>query len=162
MTMTMLAWLVALPLLGVVTGLRTFLPITVLCWFAYRGDLPVDGTWAAWTGHLTTAIIFSVLAAGELVGDKLPKTPNRTNVVPMLGRLVFGGLVGAIVATGLDGSVFEGILLSVSGAFVGAHAGYLVRRELVILLGWEDWHVAVAEDVIAIMCAVLAMGVVTG
>jgi uncharacterized membrane protein len=162
MTMTMLAWLVALPLLGVVTGMRTFLPMAVLCWFAYRGELPVDGTWAAWTGHLTTAIIFSVLAVGELVRDKLPKTANRTNLVPMLGRLVLGGLVGAIVATGLDGSVFEGILLSVSGAFIGAHAGYLVRRELVILLGWKDWHVAVFEDVIAVVWAVLAMGVVTG
>jgi uncharacterized membrane protein len=80
----------------------------------------------------------------------------------MLGRLVVGGLMGAIVATALDGSVFEGILLSVSGAFVGAHAGYLVRRELVILLRWQDWHVAVFEDVIAVVWAVLAMGVVTG
>ena len=49
-----------------------------------------------------------------------------------------------------------------SGAFIGAHAGYLVRRELVILLRWKDWHVAVAEDVLAVGCAVLAMGVVTG
>jgi uncharacterized membrane protein len=162
MTMTMLAWLVALPLLGVVTGMRSFLPMAVLCWFAYRGNLPVDGTWAAWTGHLTTAIIFSVLAVAEIVGDKLPKMPPRTNLAGMTGRIVLGGLVGAIVATGLDGSVFEGILLSVSGAFVGAHAGYLVRRELVILLKWKDWHVAVCEDVLAVVWAVLAMGVVTG
>lgn len=162
MTMTMLAWLVALPLLGVVTGMRTFVPMAVLCWFAYRGDLPVDGTWAAWTGHLVTAMIFSLLAVGEIAGDKLPKTPNRTKLAPMLGRLVFGGLMGAIVATGLDGAVIEGILLGVSGAYVGAHAGYLVRRELVILLGWKDWHVAVFEDVIAVVWAVLAMGVVTG
>jgi uncharacterized membrane protein len=162
MTMTMLAWLVALPLLGVVTGMRTFVPMAVLCWFAYRGNLPVDGTWAAWTGHLVTAIIFSLLAIGEIVGDKLPKAPNRTNLLGMTGRVIFGGLVGAIVATGLDGSVFEGILLAVSGAYVGAHAGYLVRRELVILLRWQDWHVAVFEDVIAVVWAVLAMGVVTG
>jgi uncharacterized membrane protein len=162
MTMTMLAWLVALPLLGVVTGMRTFVPMTVLCWFAYKGALPVDDTWAAWTGHLTTALIFTVLAVVEIVGDKLPKTPNRTSLAPMLARLVFGGLVGAIVAASLDGAVFEGILLGVSGAFIGAHAGYLVRRELVILMRWKDWHVAVVEDVLAVGCAVLAMGVVTG
>ncbi len=87
MTMTMLAWLVALPLLGVVTGMRTFVPMAVLCWFAYRGNLPVDGTWAAWTGHLVTAIIFSLLAIGEIMGDKLPKAPNRTNLLGMLGRV---------------------------------------------------------------------------
>jgi uncharacterized membrane protein len=162
MTMAMLTWLIALPLLGVMTGLRTFIPMMVLCWFAYRGNLPVDGTWAAWTGHLTTAIIFTVLAAGEIVGDKLPKVPNRTCLAPMLGRVLFGGLMGAIIATAVEGAVFEGILLGVSGAFVGAHAGYLVRRELGILLRWKDWHVAVAEDVIAVGCTILAMGVVTG
>jgi uncharacterized membrane protein len=162
MTMTMLAWLVALPLLGVVTGMRTFVPMAVLCWFSYRGTLGVEDTWAAWTGHLTVVILFTVLAAGELAGDKLPKAPDRTKLAGMLGRLVFGGLVGAIVATSLDGSVFEGILLGVSGAFIGAHAGYLIRRELVVLLCWKDWHVAVMEDVIAVGCAVLALGVVTG
>ena len=162
MTMTMLAWLVALPLLGVVTGMRTFVPMMVLCWFSYKGTLGVDDTWAAWTGHLTTAIIFTVLAAAEIAGDKLPKAPDRTKLAGMTGRLLLGGLVGAIVATALDGEMLEGILLGVSGAFIGAHAGYLVRRELVILLRWKDWHVAVAEDVIAVGCAVLAMGVVTG
>ncbi len=54
MTMAMLAWLIALPLLGVLTGLRTMTPMAVLCWFAYRGNLPVDDTWASWdwpSGH---------------------------------------------------------------------------------------------------------------
>ena len=155
----LMLWMI---LLGIVTGMRSMTGLAVLCWFAYRGDLPVDGTWAAWTGHIVAALIFSVLAVGELIGDKLPKAPNRTNLLGMTGRIVFGGLVGAIVATALDGSVFEGILLSVSGAYVGAHAGYLVRRELVILLRWQDWHVAVFEDVVAVVWAVLAMGVVTG
>jgi uncharacterized membrane protein len=162
MTMTMLAWLVALPLLGVVTGMRTFVPMMVLCWFSYRGTLGVDDTWAAWTGHLTTALIFTVLALAEIAADKWPKAPDRTKLAGMTGRLVLGGLMGAIVATSLDGELLEGILLGLSGAFIGAHAGYLVRRELVILLRWKDWHVAVAEDVLAVGCAVLAMGVVTG
>jgi uncharacterized membrane protein len=162
MTMAMLAWLVALPLLGVVTGMRTFVPMTVLCWFAYKGNLGVDDTWAAWTGHLSTAVIFTVLAAGEIAGDKMPKAPDRTKLAGMTGRLLMGGLMGAIVATALDGEMLEGIFLGLAGAFIGAHAGFLVRRELVILLRWKDWHVAVLEDVIAVMCAILAMGVVTG
>jgi len=162
MTMAVLAWLVAIPLLGAVTGLRTMTPMMVLCWFAYRGHLPVDGTWAAWTGHLTTAIVFSVLAAMEYLGDKLPQMPNRTDKGPLMARVIFGGLVGAIVATSLDGSVFEGIFLGVGGALMGAFGGYLVRRELVQIFGCKDWHVAVAEDLLAVGCAILAMGVVTG
>jgi uncharacterized membrane protein len=162
MTMAVLTWLVAIPLLGVVTGLRTMTPMVVLCWFAYKGNLPVDGTWAFWTQRLATAIVFTVLAAGELIADKLPRTPNRTDLGPLLARLAFGGLVGAIAATSLDGSLVEGVFLGVAGALLGAFGGYLVRRELVARLECKDWHVAVAEDLLAVGCAVLAIGVVTG
>jgi uncharacterized membrane protein len=162
MTMAVLAWLIAIPLLGAVTGLRTLTPMAVLCWFAYLGHLPVDGTWAFWSGKFSVAIVFTVLAVGEYIGDKLPNTPNRISLFPLITRLVFGGLMGAIVATGLDGSAFEGILLGTGGALVGAFAGYLIRRELVQRLECKDWYIAVAEDVLAVVCAILAMGVVTG
>jgi uncharacterized membrane protein len=162
MAMTIMTWLIAIPLLGVVTGMRSMTAMAVLCWFAYRGDLSLDGTWASWAAKLVTAIIFSVLALGELVADKLPKTPNRTAPGPLLARIVLGGLVGAIVAAGLNGSEFEGVILGVGGALIGAFGGFLVRREIVLRLGCKDWPVALVEDISAILCAVLAMGVVTG
>jgi uncharacterized membrane protein len=162
MAMTIMTWLIAIPLLGLVTGLRSMTAMAVLCWFAYRGDLPLDGTWASWAAKLTTAIIFTVLAVGELVADKLPKTPNRTAPGPLLVRIVVGGLVGAIVAAGLNGSEFEGIILGLGGALIGTFGGFLVRREIVLRLSCRDWLVALAEDASSILCAVLAMGVVTG
>jgi uncharacterized membrane protein len=162
MAMAILTWLIAVPLLGLVTGMRSMTAIAVLCWFAYRGDLSLDGTWASWAGKLTTAIIFTVLALAEYVADKLSKTPNRTAIGPLLARVMIGGLVGAIVAAGLNGSEFEGIILGVGGALIGTFGGYLVRRELVLRFGSKDWPVALAEDASAILCAVLAMGIVTG
>src|ERR1700735_1362279 len=111
MAMTIMTWLIAIPLLGLVTGLRSMTAMAVLCWFAYRGDLPLDGTWASWAAKLTTAIIFTVLAFGEYVADKLPKTPNRTALGPLLARVVIGGLVAAIVAAGLDASGVEAVIL---------------------------------------------------
>jgi uncharacterized membrane protein len=162
MAMTIMTWLIAIPLLGLVTGLRSMTAIAVLCWFAYRGDLPLDGTWASWAAKLTTAIIFTVLALGELVVDKLSKTPNRTAPGPLFVRVVVGGLVGAIVAAGLNGSEFEGVILGVGGALIGAFGGFLVRREIVLQLGCKDWPAALIEDLSAILCAILAMGVVTG
>jgi uncharacterized membrane protein len=77
-------------------------------------------------------------------------------------RLVFGGLVGAIVAAGLNGSGVEGVILGVLGALIGTFAGLLIRREIVVRLASKDWPVALVEDVSAVVCAVLAMGVVTG
>ena len=44
MAMAMMTWLIAIPLLGVVTGMRSLTAMAVLCWFAYRGDLPLDDT----------------------------------------------------------------------------------------------------------------------
>ena len=73
-----------------------------------------------------------------------------------------GGLVGAIVAAGLNGSEFEGVILGVGGALIGTFGGYLVRRELVLRFGTKDWPIALVEDASAIICAVLAMGIVTG
>jgi uncharacterized membrane protein len=162
MAMAILTWLIAVPLLGVVTGMRSMTAMAVLCWFAYKGDLSLDDTWASWAGKLITAIVFTLLALGELAADKLPKTPNRTALLPLITRVIMGGLVGSIVAAGLNGSEFEGVILGVGGALIGAFGGFLVRREIVIRLGCKDWYVALAEDATAILCAILAMGVVTG
>ena len=162
MAMVMLSWVLAIPVLGLMTGLRTMTPIAVLCWFAYRGDLPVDGTWAFWTGKLATAIVFTVLAVGEYIGDKLPQTPNRTAPGPLIARLVFGGLVGAIAATGVDGSPVEGALLGVLGALVGAFLGYQLRKHLVQWSERPDWNLAILEDIFTVLISIYAMGVVTG
>lgn len=162
MALAVMSWIIAIPLLGAVTGLRSMMSMAVLCWFAYRGTLVLDGTWDTWAKKLPTAIIFTVLAAGELVADKLPRTPNRTSPGPLMVRIVMGGLVGALVADGLNGPGFEGVFLSVVGALVGAFGGFLIRRELVERGGGSDWPVAVVEDAIAVGCAVLAMGIITG
>jgi len=123
MAVEVMSWLFAIPLLGICTGLRSLTPMAVICWFAWLGYLPVDGTWAAWTGRLWVAIVFTVLALGELVADKLPKTPNRTSTGPLLARLVLGGLGGSICATALNGSGLEGVLLSVRGIHDPARRG---------------------------------------
>src|SRR5438874_2141337 len=99
----MAAWLLAIPLLGFATGLRTMSAIAVLCWYAYTGDISVSGTWAFWVAKLVSAVVFTVLAVGELVGDKLPRTPNRISPMPLAARLIFGGLCGSIAAAALRG-----------------------------------------------------------
>lgn len=162
MAMAMLAWILAIPLLGAATGMRTFTPMAVICWFAYTGYLPLDGTWASWVAKLVTAIVFTVLALGELVADKLPRTPDRTSAGPLLARVIFGVLVGGIIAANLNGSELEGIILGLGGALVGAFGGHMIRREIVERMGCKDWPVAVAEDLVAVGFAVVAMGIITG
>lgn len=158
----MFAWIIAVPLLGFLTGLRSMTPMAVLCWFAYAGHLLVRDTWAGWSASLISAAVFSVLALGEFIGDKLPSCPNRIAVFPLMARVVFGGLVGALAATGLHGSALEGILLGSCSAVGGAFLGYFVRRTLVQEKGFSDFFVALAEDISTVSLAILAMGIVTG
>jgi uncharacterized membrane protein len=164
--MAILSWLLAVPVLGMMTGLRTMTPMAVLCWFAYFGSdgghLPLGGTWAFWAAKRVSAIVFTVLALGELVGDKLPQTPNRTAAGPLLARIFFGGLVGAIAAAGMNGPAIEGILLGSFGALLGAFLGFEVRTRLVVRTGRPDWNIAAAEDALTILVSVYAVGVVTG
>ena len=162
MSISILAWLVAIPVLGVVTGLRAMTPMAVLCFFAYRGDLDVAGTWAFWTAKPITAIVFILLALGEYVGDKLPKTPNRTAPFPLAARVAFGGLVGALAATGLHGSALEGGSLGAVSALAGAFLGLYLRQRLTRGGSFPDFPVALGEDVLAIGLSFLATGIVTG
>lgn len=162
MAIAMLSWVVAIPLLGGMNGLRTMTPMAVLCWFSYAGHLEVHYSWPFWTTKLVTAIVFTVLAVGELIGDKLPQTPNRTSPPALLARIVFGGLVGAICATSLHGSLIEGALLGSISAIAGAFLGFHLRQYLVKERQFADLPVALAEDAIAIGISILAMGIVTG
>ena len=141
MLVAMLSWLLAIPLLGVTTGLRAMTPMAVLCWFAYLGYLPVQNTWAEWTASVAAVAAFTALALAEIVADKLPRIPDRFSEAPLMARLFFGGLIGSIAAT--------------------AFAGFMVRRELVERIGCAEWMVALVEDLIAVACAGFAMHVVT-
>jgi uncharacterized membrane protein len=161
MAIQLLSWLMAIPLLGVMTGLRAMTPMAVLCWFAYLGYLPVENTWAAWTASVAVVAAFTMLALMECVFDKLPQTPDRIAAWPLLARLVFGGLIGSIAATAMAGPGLEGVLLGVVGAALGAFAGFMIRRDMVERTGCPDWLAGLVEDVLAVACAGFAMHVVT-
>lgn len=160
MTNEVVTWLLAIPMLGFATGLRTMTPIAVLCWFAWRSRLGLHHGWAHWTTYLVTTVIFTVLAAGELVGDKLPQTPDRISAFPLAARLIFGGLCGAIAAASLKGPGIEGVTLGVISAAIGAFVGFMVRRSVTSETSCPDWNVALAEDAIAIVMAVVAAHII--
>jgi uncharacterized membrane protein len=153
-------WSIAIPMLGFANGLRTLTPIAVVCWFAYTSHLHVEGTWAFWAANRTAAIVFTVLALGEYVGDKLPQTPSRTAAGPLAARIAFGGLVGAIVATSLHLSPALGIFPGAISAIAGAFLGYQLRRSLTATGKLPDFPVAVAEDAVTIGLAFLALHVI--
>src|SRR2546423_9937604 len=86
-------------LIGVVTGLRSMTPPAVVSWAAHLGWLPLENTWLAFLGHAVTPYILTALAIGELIADKLPKTPSRKAPVGFIGRILAGAPCKVAVAT---------------------------------------------------------------
>ena len=141
-------------LIGVVAGLRSITAPAAVSWAARLGWLHLENTWLAFLGFAATPYVVSVLAIGELINDKLPKTPSRKAPVPFIARLVTGGLCGA--ALGASGQVLiSGLLAGVLGAVVGTLGGYEFRSRLVRATGGNDLPIALLEDVIAIGGALL-------
>ena len=162
MTLEVLTWLLAIPLLGFITGMRTMTPMAVLCWFAWLGHLPVQDSWASWCAKLPIVIAFTVLAVLEYAADKLSLSPRPTRPSVLTIRFFMAALVGAILASGLNASGIEAVILGVLGALVGAFCAYQLRHQLTHRLGCKMWHVTVSEDIFAIACAILCMGIITG
>ncbi len=120
-------------------------------WAARLGWLHVENTWLAFLGFQLTPYIITVLAIGELIADKLPKTPSRKAAGPFGFRIVSGALCGAALGGGSIGGAVAGVL----GAVVGTLGGYEFRMRLVRATGGRDLPIALLEDVIAVGGAVL-------
>ena len=141
--------------LGFVAGLRTFTAPAAVSWAARFGWLNLEGTPLAFMGSGIAVALFSLAALAEYVGDKLPRTPNRTDPGPLTGRILSGGLAGAALSLAAGQSLIFGAVLGGLGAVLGAFAGYQARRRLVARLGVKDIVVALSEDVLAVVLGYL-------
>ena len=74
--------------IGIVAGLRSLTAPAVVAWGAHLGWLNLHGSPLAFMGSTTAVAIFSLLAIGELVVDKLPTTPKRTAPVGLIARII--------------------------------------------------------------------------
>jgi uncharacterized membrane protein len=121
-----------------------------VAWAASQQWLNVHNSPLAFMGSTAAVAVFTVLALGELVVDKLPSTPNRTRLLGLIGRSVLGGLSGAAVAASGEQSIVLGVVLGVAGAIAGAFTGYEIRKRLVRAHKVPDFVIALFEDAVAI------------
>jgi uncharacterized membrane protein len=101
-------------------------------------------------GSVWAVAIFTLLALGELVADKLPTTPARTATAPLIGRTVIGLLTGACLGAAAGASTWVGALIGAIGAIAGTFGGYQARVRLVRDVDLPDAAIAIPEDLIAI------------
>src|SRR6476620_5926696 len=128
-------------LIGVVAGLRCLPPPAAVSWAARLGWLHLENTPLAFLGFAVTPYILSVLAMGELINDKLPKTPSRKAPAPFAARVVMGASCGAALGAP-GGALTGGLMAGAIGAVAGTLGGYEFRRGLVKATGGKDLPIA--------------------
>ncbi len=137
-------------LIGVVAGLRSLTAPAVVAWAAFLGWINLHATWAAWVANIVTVVILTILAVGELVTDKLPKTPPRTAAPSFAARIVLGAFAGAAIGAAWH-YTFSSLGAGVIGAVLGTLGGYQARRRLVAARDGHDLPIALLEDAVAIL-----------
>ena len=128
-------------LIGVIAGLRSMTAPAAVSWAARLGWVHVENTWLAFLGFQFSPYIITVLAVGELIADKLPKTPSRKAAGPFGFRIVSGALCGAALGAGSLGGAIAGAL----GAVAGTLGGYEFRMRLVKATGGRDLPIALLK-----------------
>jgi uncharacterized membrane protein len=136
--------------MGFAVGLRSLTPPAVVAWAAHLGWLNLSDSPLRFMGSTIAVVIFSLLAVFELIADLLPQTPKRTAPVPLVARILMGGLCGTCLYAASNQPLIIGSILGAVGGVIGAFAGYEIRRRLVATLHIKDIFVALLEDSVAI------------
>lgn len=101
-------------------------------------------------GEEPVVSLVQLFAGGELIADKLPFVPARTDLLPLTGRAASGAAVGAALSALEGWSLWLGAALGGAAAVAGAAAGYEARRALTHDKGLPDFVVALAEDALVV------------
>jgi uncharacterized membrane protein len=148
-------YLVLALLLGFVSGLRAMTAPAAVSWAARLGVLRLSGTPLAFMGFKYTPVVFTLLAIGEIINDKLPNTPSRKVPPQFVARIVSGSLVGCSVGAA-SGSLISGLFAGAIGAVAGTLGGAAVRARLAARFG-KDLPAALLEDAVAIVLSVVVV-----
>jgi uncharacterized membrane protein len=95
------------------------------------------------------------MAIGELVNDKLPKTPSRLAPPGFITRIVTSALCGLVI--GLSGNgIIIGLVAGIIGAVAGTFGGAKARSILARAFG-RDLPAALLEDAVALGISAFAL-----
>jgi uncharacterized membrane protein len=113
----------------------------------------------AWLATDGTAATLLLLAAGEVIADKLPSMPDRIQPVSLAARFVSGAVCGLAIAKGhTRRQQIIGAMVGGTAAVAAAYAGFEYRKRvkmpaLAKALIEDTVAVGAARAVIAKLCA---------
>jgi uncharacterized membrane protein len=137
--------------LGVLAGMRTAsAPAIASHILSGRRSAELSKSPLSFMQSKYTAIVMKVFAVTELIGDKLPGTPNRTAPMGVTFRCLSGSLAGASIYKASGNNVLAGALIGAAIAFGATFGSYLLRKSFVDKFKIFDPFVGAVEDAIVI------------
>jgi len=145
-------------ILATVAGSRAMMAPALLCLSLYRrpSKLLADTKCAFLQSGICTGVM-ALAAIGELVGDKLPETPNRTNIGGVIGRGISGAIAGGTIYKINKGNTLTGAVLGAAVAVGATYASFYLRKKLGKHFKLNDPIVGGVEDILAISAGFCAL-----
>lgn len=136
--------------LGTLAGMRSMSAPAITSYLLKRQQPSSGNTPLKYIRSDAAAVTLTVIAASELVADKLPGTPNRTIPLSLGVRCLCGAIAGASVykATGHNGYI--GGLLGCGAAAASTFAFFYLRRSAVKAAKLPDTFAGIIEDSLVI------------
>lgn len=134
--------------IGAVAGLRSMTAPALISHLT-RSALDGERSKLDFLNSMVSMRTTLVLAVGELIADKLPFVPARTQAPSLIVRAVSGGLSGAALCSARKRSWFAGALIGAGAAVGAAFAAYELRKRAGKHFNLPDPVIAVIEDGIA-------------
>ncbi|MCC2547395.1 DUF4126 family protein [Hymenobacter sp. BT175] len=91
-----------------------------------------------------------LLAAAEMVGDKLPQMPDRTEPISIAGRALSGAVVGAVLYKLGYRKLVSGALLGGAAAVAGTFGAYYLRRAVNEKTSLQEPTAGFLEDAVVV------------
>lgn len=151
---------------GAPCGLRSMMPLYFLSRSLAAPPPPAAAQDLGLLAPLVSPVAERTLGTavvGEVLADKAPFIPARTEALPLLGRLLSGALAGAAATTStrtaaepqvspgaLTPALLVAALAGAAGALATTFAGHRLRRAITTRTRIPDLAVAVAEDLLCL------------
>lgn len=137
--------------IGIIAGMRSMTaPALVSYKLSHTKPEPLSDSPLHFLTSPKAATAFALMAGGELIGDKLPNSPNRIAPPVLSGRIATGALSGAAMSEADGQSSAYGAVLGALGALAGTVAFFHLRTWLNHEKGIPDPIVAVIEDAMTV------------
>ncbi len=137
--------------IGLVAGMRSMsAPALTSHYLSKEPSLFLSSSPLKGIASPTTANVLKFMALGEMIVDKLPGVPSRTDLGPLAARAVSGGVCAAAICAAEGEPPGVGAAIGAASAVASAFFFYTLRRNFGRATGIPDAVSALAEDTLAL------------